>query len=209
MTSTERTSFRLVEARTSTSVADLFSNVAPVGQPYIDSMSDEYFSRTTRRFSFSDGVISPLSGVQASGTITNFLTCSTLDTSWLAASSAAWISALTSGRRLKAARSRIVHPVLTGPDGCLFRVEGDDHRQVLPPVTDHAGLGHEWMVLERRLQLGRGDVLAGGIDDDLLLATNDEEEAVVVETTRDRRNGASPPGRKLRRSPAAPGSSRR
>ncbi len=80
-------------------------------------MSSAYFSRTTFLFSFNEGVTSPESGVQSSGTMIHFLTCSTGDTPSFASSTARSTSSLTRGSVEKLARSWYSTPLAVAHAG--------------------------------------------------------------------------------------------
>jgi hypothetical protein len=68
-----------------------------------------------------------------------------------------------------------------GPHGGHLGVEHHQRRHERLAIADHAGLAHERDHLERRLEVGRADVLPAGGDDQLLLAVDDGEVAVFVD----------------------------
>jgi len=63
---------------------------------------------TTPRLSFIDGVRAPLSSVQSTVRILNFLIASAFETALLASSTASWISAITSGSWAASARQSAI-----------------------------------------------------------------------------------------------------
>ena len=162
------------------------------------SISSAKCSCTTRRLSFSVGVISPSSGEKSRGRIANRLICSCRERSRLTV-----VDDLAAPRPAGSAASSIAaRPPRP-------RLDRDQRREVRPPVADDERLRDERRRLEHVLDVLRRDVLAAGGDDDVLLAVGDAEEAVGVELADVA--GAEPAvaRRAPRASPPRPCSSRR
>ena len=137
----------------------------PADQAYSASISAAYFAAIGLRLSFIVGVSSSPPATQSSGSTANRLICSTRASFSLARSICAATSAC--GSSTVAAASR---------------VERDERDVVGPRVADRAhAADHRAGRLDRRLDVRRRHVLAGGADDQLLDAVDDPQVAVVVE----------------------------
>ena len=152
-----------------------------VAQEYRASISSAYLAWMPRRLSLEVGVSSSESGSHSSPRICTFFTRSALLNGAMTSARPCSISASTSGFSASDAEVAIGDAVLRGPRRRGVGVEHDQRADERSLVADGAGLADERDHLQRRLEVGRADVLAAGGDDQLLLAVDDPEVAVVVE----------------------------
>ena len=141
---------------------------------YSASISPAYFSAIGLRLSFIVGVSSSPPGSQSPSTSAKRLICSTRASFALAASTPSCTAARTRGSFASVARSRASIPCALGPRRREVGVEHEQRDVVRPPVADRARLADQRRgALQRRLDVRRRHVLAGGADDQLLLAVDD------------------------------------
>ena len=105
---------------------------------------------------------------------------SALETALFASSTAAWMSAISSGSSVRSAvasaGSVLLLPVLQ-----RLLVQGDQAGDERAAVADHHALADQRVRAEPVLEHGRRHVLAARGDDELLLPPGDPQEAFVVE----------------------------